>query len=389
MSAPPRSADVAWMRRALELASLATGATSPNPLVGCVIVGDGERVGEGYHTRCGQPHAEPVALAAAGERARGATLYVNLEPCSHFGRTPPCTEAILAAGVSRVVCGMIDPNPVVSGRGVAQLRAAGVEVTVGVCEAAATRLNAGFVIAQRERRPMVSVKLATSLDGRIAAEGGESAWISGPEARAEVHAMRVAADAVLVGPGTLRADRPRLNARGADDAPLPNQPRRVVLDPELSAGDDLALWDTDVAPTWVACAEDAPRERRAWLESRGVRVVPLPTFGGGLDEAALLEALFEDGCVSVLCEGGGGLAGRLLERGLVDRWVQYIAALFLGARGVPSVGALPRRAMREVERAAFSRVGRLGADVVLEAVLSPHLALAWHASDLASTSTGA
>ena len=196
------------MRRALSLAERARGATSPNPMVGAVVVRDGVCVGEGHHGRCGEPHAEPIALAAAGEKARGSTLYVNLEPCSHVGRTPPCVDAILAAGVKRVVCAMIDPNPMVSGRGVARLRDAGVVVDVGLCEAESVRLNAAFVVAQRERRPLVTVKLATSLDGRIANAEGQSAWISGEEARAEVHQLRAHADAVLVGPGTLRAEAP-------------------------------------------------------------------------------------------------------------------------------------------------------------------------------------
>lgn len=379
-----RFEDIDWMRRALSLAERARGATSPNPMVGAVVVRDGVCVGEGHHVRCGEPHAEPIALAAAGERARGATLFVNLEPCSHVGRTPPCVDAILAAGVKRVVCAMIDPNPKVSGRGVARLRDAGVVVDVGLCEAESVRLNAAFVVAQRARRPLVTVKLATSLDGRIANAEGQSAWISGEEARAEVHQLRAHADAVLVGPGTLRVDRPRLTARGPDGQPLARQPRRVVIDPRLDAPLALELWDTSVAPTWVVCSEDAPEAQREALVARGVKVLALPSCEGKIDEAALFAALFEDGCISVLCEGGGGLAARLLERGLVDRWLQYLAPIWLGAEAVPSVGHLPLRTMEALERGHVARAERVGPDVVIDVVLSPHLRGAWGGSPLAS-----
>ena len=250
---------------------------------------------------------------AAGEEARGSTLYVNLEACSHVGRTPPCVDAILAAGVG---ASSADDRSQPDGErpGVARLRDAdrrGRGTVRGRVGTAQRRLRGG---AAREA-PSRDREARDLADGRIANAEGQSAWISGEEARAEVHQLRAHADAVLVGPGTLRADRPRLTARGTDGQPLARQPRRVVIDPRLDAPLALELWDTSVAPTWVACSEDAPEAQREALGARGVKVLVLPSCEGKIDEAALLAALFEDGCISVLCEGGGGLAARLLEEG--------------------------------------------------------------------------
>jgi diaminohydroxyphosphoribosylaminopyrimidine deaminase/5-amino-6-(5-phosphoribosylamino)uracil reductase len=258
--------DRAWMQRCLTLAAQAAGHTAPNPLVGSVIVREGEVVGEGYHPQAGQPHAEVFALRAAGDRARGATLYVNLEPCNHTGRTPPCTEAILAAGIQRVVVGMVDPDPRVSGGGIARLRAAGLTVAVGVEEAACQRLNQGFVHRVQHQRPFGILKYAMTLDGKIAASSGHSAWVTSSAARAEVHRLRSQCDAVIVGGNTVRQDNPRLTSHGQGRNPL-----RVVMSRHLDLPETAHLWDGAVAPTVVFCGPNPDGDRLAHLQAQGWR----------------------------------------------------------------------------------------------------------------------
>lgn len=331
------------MRRALDLAWRGWGRAHPNPLVGAVVLAGGEIVGEGFHAEFGGPHAEAAALAAAGARARGATLVVTLEPCNHHGKQPPCTEVILAAGVRRVVVGAADPHPVAAG-GAARLRAAGVEVEVGLLEEQVRAQNAPFFGLLREpSRPFVALKLATSLDFRIADPAGRSRWVSGEAAREYVHWLRAGFDAVGVGLGTARADDPRLTARA--DPPPRVPPRRVVFDRRLELPLDLALVRTArEIPTIVLAEPAAPADRARALEDRGVTVLRAATPEGALQELRRAEV------GSLLVEGGGQLAGILVAANLVDRFYWIQAPLWLGDRGVPAVRGLPSPAIEQAER---------------------------------------
>lgn len=336
---PTAEADAFYMGLALELARRGVGRTSPNPAVGCVVVNNGRVVGRGFHPKAGEPHAEVFALDEAGEQARGAHLYVTLEPCSHHGRTPPCADRVVASGVARVVAAMVDPNPKVAGAGLRRLRDAGLAVSVGVREAEALRLNEGFVLAIREKRSFVHLKLAATLDGRIATRTGDSQWISGEESRLRVHALRDRCGAVLVGVGTAAADNPRLTAR------LPGRPERrplrVVLDPALRAPHNLLLFSAlEASSTLVAFGpRAAPAEAEA-LRHQGVGLLPVPEGEGGrLDLGFLLEALYERGILEVLVEGGGETARTFLDQGLVDRLHLFQSPRLLGgADSLPLVG---------------------------------------------------
>ena len=321
------------MRRALNLAALGEGRTSPNPLVGAVVLdAAGVLVGEGFHSRAGKPHAEVGALAQAGARARGGTLIVTLEPCCHHGRTPPCTEAVIAAGISRVVVAMADPDPRVAGGGIARLRAAGLEVIEAVAEAEALRLNRAFVHRVRSARPLGILKWAMSLDGRTALPNGQSQWISGPEARAWVHRLRAGCDAVIVGGGTVRADDPLLTSRGGRTP----EPLRVVMCRSLDLPEAAQLWDQAVAPTLVAHGPiGAPEQRHltaravatcAVLDRLGVERLEL----AACEPDPLLEALAARGCNRVLWECGPELAAAALRQGCVQELAVVIAPRLLG-----------------------------------------------------------
>lgn len=263
--------DRAMMQRCIQLARRALGRTTPNPLVGSVIVRDGEIVGEGFHPAAGQPHAEVFALRAAGEKARGATLYVSLEPCNHYGRTPPCSEAVVAAGVAKVVVGMVDPNPLVAGGGLQRLRDAGIEVLVGVEEAACRQLNEGFIHRILHKRPLGIFKYAMTLDGKIATISGHSTWVTGKEARTQVHQLRAACDAVIVGGNTVRLDDPYLTSHQPDA----HNPLRVVMSRTLNLPLDAHLWQTDEAPTLVVTEVGANPDMQQRLVKKGVEVVEL------------------------------------------------------------------------------------------------------------------
>lgn len=319
------------MRRCLELARQAEGRTAPNPMVGCVIVSDaGETLAEGYHRAAGQDHAEVDALRKLPDRrAPGATMVVNLEPCNHHGRTPPCTDAVLRSGVRRVIVGMVDPNPIVAGMGLDRLRAAGVEVVLGVEEAACRALNAPYLLALSERRPLVTVKAAVSLDGRVADAFGRSQWITGEAARLEGHRLRDRHDAVMVGSGTLFADDPSLNTRieGGRDA-LP-----VIVDTQLRVTPEARVMRAGRRPV-VLCAQDAPDR------ALPADVVRVPRAEGGVDLGAGLRALAARGVHSVLVEGGAGLTRALLSAGLVDRLCLFVAPKVL-AGGLGFVGGAP------------------------------------------------
>lgn len=298
--------DQTMMGRCRELARQALGKTAPNPMVGCVVVQDREIVGEGFHPRAGEPHAEVFALEAAGEKARGATVYVNLEPCNHYGRTPPCTEALIQAQVAEVVIGMVDPNPVVSGQGIQRLREAGIKVKVGVETAACQQLNEGFVHRILYQRPFGILKYAMTLDGKIATKTGHSAWVTSPAARNYVHHLRVACDAVIVGGNTVRRDDPHLTTHGVGE---PN-PLRVVMSRTLNLPPEAHLWETQTARTLVFTEWGIRPEMQQLLKQKGVEVIELSP----LNPLTILDHLHQQHCLSVLWECGGVLAAQRSRR---------------------------------------------------------------------------
>jgi len=354
------------MRAALALARRGLGNAWPNPAVGCVLVRHGQVVGRGWTQPGGRPHAEAEALRRAGWQARGATAYVTLEPCSHHGRTPPCCDALLAAGIARVVVAMRDPDPRVNGRGLERLRAAGIVVEEGLCEDEARALNAGFFRRIEAGLPMVTLKLATTLDGRIATASGESRWITGPVARREVHAMRARHDAVLVGSGTVLADDPDLTCRipGMERMPV----LRVVADARLRTPTSARLVTT--ASRLPTCIFTAPGHRPAELApyiAAGVAVQTVPAAPeGGLDLRALLAALAQRGVTRVLAEGGAGLAAGLLRAGLVDRIAWFHAPAVMGAEGHPATADLHLAALAAMPRFRRVAVRELGPDLLTE-----------------------
>ncbi len=316
--------DHGMMARALQLAERGLWTTSPNPRVGCVLVRDGEIVGEGWHEKAGEPHAEVHALRAAGERARGAAAYVTLEPCSHHGRTPPCAEGLVAAGVSRVVAAMQDPNPLVAGRGLALLQAAGIETACGLLEAEANELNIGFVSRMTRGRPWLRLKAAASLDGKTALNNGVSQWITGPDARRDGHRWRARACAILTGIGTVRDDDPQLLVR---DVETTRQPLRVVVDSRLET--PLTARILQGGPVLVAAAVDN-QKKADLLRSTGAEVLVLPNADGKVELSALLAELGRRGINEVHAEAGFKLNGSLLREGLVDELLLYLAPCLIG-----------------------------------------------------------
>ncbi|HNA83332.1 MAG TPA: bifunctional diaminohydroxyphosphoribosylaminopyrimidine deaminase/5-amino-6-(5-phosphoribosylamino)uracil reductase RibD [Thiobacillaceae bacterium] len=329
------------MARALRLAERGLLTTMPNPRVGCVIVRAGEVVGEGWHERAGEPHAEVHALRQAGDRARGATAYVSLEPCSHHGRTPPCANALIDAGVTRVVAALRDPNPQVSGRGLELLTLAGIQVQVGLLETEARELNLGFVARMTRGRPWLRLKTAASLDGKTALENGESKWITGEPARADVQRWRARSCAILTGAGTVLADDPRMNVRELD---LGRQPLKVIVDSRLSTPPAAQVL---AGGALIACVQ-ADSARRAALEAAGAEILELPGADDRVDLAALLWELARRGVNEIHGEAGATLNGALLQAGLVDEWLAYFAPLALGhqARGLFDLPALDDMAGR-------------------------------------------
>jgi len=326
--------DIGWMARALALAARGRGLTSPNPMVGALVVRDGTLVAERFHERAGGPHAETAALAEAGARARGATLYVTLEPCNHVGRTPPCVEAIVRAGVQRVVAATADPNPRVRGGGAAALAAAGVDVAMGCLERAARDLNHVFFTAVERQRPHVTLKWAMTLDGKIAAFDGKSRWITGEPARREAHRLRSRSDAIVTGIGTVLADDPALTVRL--EQPWPREPYRVVVDSRARLPLDAMLLRTGSrARVVVAVGEDAPAPRVTALESSGATVLQCKSPEGRVDVADVCARLFALDVTAVLLEAGSQLAGAFVQAGLVDRVAVFIAPKLLGGAGAP------------------------------------------------------
>jgi len=352
------------MRAALALAARGLGRTWPNPSVGCVLVREGRVVGRGWTQPGGRPHAETEALGRAGEAARGATAYVSLEPCSHTGKTPPCAEALIAAGIARVVAAVEDPDPRVSGRGIAMLRAAGVRVDKGPCAEEAAELNAGFFLRIKRGRPLVSLKLATSLDGRIATHSGDSRWITGEAARRRAHGLRATHDAILVGTGTALADDPELTCR------LPGlgerSPVRVVLDRQLRLppGAKLLATARDV-PTWVITAAAGDPARRQALEGAGVEIIDVAAAPDGrLTVSAALQALGARGITRLLVEGGSELSASLLQQDLVDRLYWFRSASIIGGDGLAAAASLGIEQLVDAKLFARVDVETVGEDVL-------------------------
>lgn len=357
--------DIAHMRAALSLARRGNGRTWPNPSVGCVIVKDGRVVGRATTAQGGRPHAEPQALAMAGAAARGATAYVTLEPCCFHGRTPPCTDALVAAGVARVVVGMRDPDPRVNGAGLARLRAAGIEVVEALLEDEAADVVAGFVSRVQRARPMVTLKLASTLDGRIATRTGESQWITGEPARRMAHALRGRHDAIMVGVGTVLADNPDLTCRIPGFKALPMV--RVVADSHLRLPLTSRLVATAAAaPTWVLCRASADSRRAAALESAGVAVLRVADAPAGIDLAAGLHALAERGITRLLAEGGAQIAAALLRADLVDRLAWFHAPSAMGGDGWPAAQAFGVEALAQMPRFRRIAARSVGEDLLSE-----------------------
>jgi len=355
------------MQRALQLAALGGGRTSPNPLVGCVVLdAAGQLVGEGFHQRAGTPHAEVHALRQAGARAQGGTAVVTLEPCCHHGRTPPCSEALAGAGITRVVMAMRDPDPRVNGRGLAMLRGAGIAVEEGLLEAEARALNAGFFRRIQAGMPVVTLKLASTLDGRIATASGESRWITGEAARREVHALRARHDAILVGSGTVLADDPDLTCRipGMERVPM----LRVVADARLRTPEASRLVQgAELAPVLIITAPGHPPAAQAPFIAAGADIVTVPAHAaGGLDLPSLLRALGRRGVTRVLAEGGAGLAAALLRQGLVDRLVWFHAPAVMGGDGHPALQGLRLAALSAMPRFRRTAQRALGDDMLSE-----------------------
>lgn len=358
--------DRVFMQRALELAERGRGLTSPNPLVGAVLVREGRVVGEGAHLWAGGPHAEVAALQAAAEGARGATLYVTLEPCTHQGRTGPCAPALARAGVRRVVVALADPNPLVAGGGADLLRAAGIPVELGVLATEAERQNRAWLTAMRRRRPHVTLKAAATLDGRLADIHGASKWITGEAARHRAHRLRAESDAVLVGVTTALRDDPALTVRLAE--PWPREPYRVVLDTAARLGAQARVIHAGTpSRAIVAVGAQAPSARVAALEAAGARVLRCPTREGRVDAVALLDRLFDLEVRTVLVEGGGETHAAFVEAGLVDRVTLFLAPLLLGGREATGIVGGAGRDLKAALRLARLTVTPVGDDVLIEA----------------------
>ncbi len=353
--------DISMMRRCCDLAATAAGHTAPNPLVGSVIVQGTEIVGEGYHPKAGEPHAEVFALRAAADRAQGATLYVNLEPCNHTGRTPPCSEAVIRAGIRRVVIGMRDPNAQASG-GVEKLQAAGIEVVVGVEGDRCRQLNEAFIYRVTHRKPFGILKYAMTLDGKIATNTGHSAWVSGPPARQQVHQLRSRCDAVIVGGNTVRQDNPNLTSHGEGT----HNPLRVVMSRRLHLPVAANLWDTSAVPTVVMTQHSADATVKDSLQQQGVEVISFEH----LTPDAVMDCLYERGLMSVLWECGGTLAAEAIKAGAVQKVWAFIAPKLIGGAHAPSpIGEMGLAKMTEAKTLKQVSIMPVADDFLLQGYL--------------------
>ncbi len=359
------SSDEQFMRRALVLAARGRGRTSPNPMVGAVVVQNGRIVGEGYHARAGGPHAEVVALQAASEAARGADLYVTLEPCCHQGRTPPCTDRIIGAGIRRVFASMVDPNPLVSGRGAERLRGAGMTVEFGLLSGEAVTLNEVYIKFIKARTPFVILKAAVSLDGKIAGNAGDSRWISGEQSRRRVHELRDKVDAVVAGIGTIRRDDPLLTTRLPEGG---RDPIRVIVDGRGALPLDAKVFHpTSSAPTWVAVASDAPPERVKAVHRLGLDVIEVGGSHGRVQLAQLLKQLGEREITSVMLEGGEGIFTSAIEEGIIDKYTLFVAPILVGGKKAPSLfGGEGVERLAHAVRLERIRIEQLASDVMIE-----------------------
>ena len=352
-----------WMKRALLLARKGKGRTSPNPLVGAVLVKRGKVVGEGYHAKAGEAHAEIVALRKAGKEARGSTLYVNLEPCTHYGKTPPCAPAVIQAGVRRVVVGMVDPNPVVKGKGISTLRKAGIDVHSGTLEKECKTLNEAFCKYILMKVPFVILKAAATLDGRIATRDGESKWISSEASRRLVHQLRNEVDAVVVGVGTVLRDDPLLTARirGGRD------PVRIILDSRLRIPEDARVIGTSSSRTLIATTPLAPKDKIERLDKAGAQVLLIESKNGRVDLRAFLSKMGEMGMMSVLVEGGGRVNGAFLDEGLVDKFLLFLSPRLMGDPQSPGIfQGKGFEHLKDSISVKDVKVKRIGEDILVE-----------------------
>ena len=358
--------DEHWMRKVLHLAEKGRGRTSPNPMVGAILVKKDDVVGEGYHAKAGEPHAESIALQRARAQSKGATLYINLEPCTHYGKTPPCAPQVIKAGVKRVVIGMEDPNPLVRGKGIKTLKKAGLDVRVGILEGECRGLNEAFCKYILEKEPFVILKAAATLDGKIATRDGESKWISGEDSRRFVHKLRDQVDGVLVGIGTVLRDDPMLTTgiKGGRD------PYRIVLDSRLKIPEEARVIGDFPARVVIMATELAPEDKIERLAKRGVRIMTLPSKEGRVDVKSSLSKLGEIGIMSLLVEGGSEVNGSFLDEGLIDKLLLFISPKLIGDRQAPGIFA--GRGVSTLQEAIplkGMKTRRIGEDVLLEGYL--------------------
>ena len=355
--------DTLMMRRCLELAQRAAGKTSPNPIVGSVVVKNGKIIGEGFHPGVGQPHAEVFALRNAGEEAKGATVYVNLEPCNHYGRTPPCSEALIEAKVAKVVAGMVDPDPRVAGGGIDKLRKAGIEVVVGVEEKVCRQLNEAFIHRITKKQPFGILKYAMTLDGKIAATSGHSAWVTGKSSRHLVHQVRSTCDAVIIGSNTVRKDNPNLTTHGVTE----HNPIRVVMSRSLDLPTECNLWNTDVAQTLVFTENNSNIPLQQKLSDRGVEVISVTE----LTPKIVMEHLYKKELSKVLWECGGTLAAKAIADGTIQKVMAFIAPKIIGGTSAPSpVGDLGLDKMTDALQLKDVEIKAIASDLLIEGYLS-------------------
>jgi len=358
--------DERWMRRALRLAEKGRGRTSPNPMVGAVLVKRGKVVSEGYHTRAGEPHAEIAAIKKAGEKAKGAILYVNHEPCTHYGKTPPCAPAVIEAGVRKVIVGMEDPNPLVKGRGLALLKQAGLDVKVGILEKECHRLNEAFCKYIVQHEPFIILKMAATLDGKLATRSGESQWITGETSRRFVHRLRDQVDGVVVGIGTILKDDPMLTARIKDG----RDPYRIVFDSRLRIPENAKVVDLSPTKAIVATTEMASRDKIERLRKKGVRILISDSKSGKVDLKASLLKLGEMGMMSLLLEGGSQLSGSFLDQRLIDKILLFLSPKLIGDPLAPGIfGGGGVTSLKEAISIKDLKVRKIGEDILLEGYL--------------------
>ena len=354
--------DQTMMHKCIELAKLALGKTAPNPLVGSVIVKDGNIIGQGYHPEVGKPHAEVFALQDAGETAQGATVYVNLEPCNHYGRTPPCTEALIAAKVAKVVVGMVDPNPLVSGSGIKKLEAAGIEVVVGVAESACRQLNEAFIHRILYKQPFGVLKYAMTLDGKIAATTGHSAWVTSQASRHRVHQLRSACDGIIIGGNTVRKDNPNLTTHGVTE----HNPLRIVMSRTCDLPEECNLWNTTVAPTLIFTQKNSNPQLQDKLLAKGVEIINLET----VTPQIVMNHLYQRGLSQVLWECGGVLAAEAIAYKAVQKVMAFIAPKIIGGQTAPSpVGDLGRNQMNEALLLDKMTIETIEEDILIQGYL--------------------